>query len=620
MSNLHHATLGEILDGLDLGICVFDAEDRALYWNRTFYKLFPEHEGHIYAGEPYRENLRRFYTVRLSDDLANIESYIDTSVARHRAQNRAYEFEHHGRMVRSSSLPMSDGSRVRIWRAEATGVPLCAAPPITLSDRNDRSSAASADLLDRVPDGLAICQRDGQIHWVNERFLQMYQLPRRHVALGVTFGALYELVWSGAGGQGEDPAEAAIRQELLDTGKQLLAHHLNYAGVPFELPLPGQRFVRIIASPTDAQTVFFTHVDITELKRQQQRLAAAEQEARESSAMLEQKSALLEATLENMEQGVTMVSASGRVELFNSRVLDLLDVPRSVLEAKPLLSTLLAYQRERGEFDQASDALRLQLAADEQGRFCDAYERLRPNGKLLEVRTVPVEGGLLLQTYTDITERRRTEERIRHAANHDPLTGLMNRRMFMECLNAEVALARRTGKGCAVLYIDLDGFKPVNDRFGHAVGDAALVQVARTIQGIARESDFVARLGGDEFAVLQRGVQDSGVAAGLARRLLAGICQSLEIEGLEVVLGASIGVAMCPGDADRPDVLLRRADHAMYQAKTRSEGSENKVQMFEPEPLCAKAAQAVQAEGGPAKPTAPTTPTAPGTAVRSDPV
>lgn len=77
---------------------------------------------------------------------------------------------------------------------------------------------------------------------------------------------------------------------------------------------------------------------------------------------------------------------------------------------------------------------------------------------------------------------------------------------------------------------------------------------------------------------------------------------------------------MCPDDADRPDVLLRRADHAMYQAKTRSEGSENKVQMFEPEPLCAKAAQAVQAEGGPAKPAAPTTPTAPGTAVRSDPV
>lgn len=606
MATTYRETLGEILDGLDLGICVFDAEDRALYWNRTFYKLFPEHEGHIYPGEPYRDNLRRFYQVRLSDDLGNIESFIDTSVARHRTQNRTYEFEHHGHMVRSSSLPMSDGTRIRIWRAEANGMPLAAVPPITLSDRNDRSSAASADLLDRVPDGLMICHRDGHIHWVNERFLQMYQLPRRHVALGVTFQSLFELVWSNAQVHGETAMPEAARLAL--------AHHLDYAGAPFELPLPGGRFVRVIANPTDADTVFFTHVDITELKLQQQRLADAERAARESSALLEQKSALLEATLESMEQGVTMVSASGRVELFNSRVLTLLDVPRALLEARPTLAELLAYQRERGEFDQATDALRLQLAADEQGRFCEAYERLRPDGTLLEVRTVPVEGGLLLQTYTDITERRRTEERIRHAANHDPLTGLMNRRMFMDCLNAEVALARRTGVGCAVLYIDLDGFKPVNDRYGHAVGDAALVQVAQTIQRIARESDFVARLGGDEFAVLQRGVQGSEVALGLAQRLLAGICQKLDMDTLDVWLGASIGVALCPDDADQPDVLLRHADKAMYQAKARSRAAGPKVQLFTPPPLCARASQ----EAG--KPGTASTPGTPNTVVRSDPV
>jgi diguanylate cyclase (GGDEF)-like protein len=604
MATTHQETLGEILDGLDLAICVFDAEDRALYWNRTFYKLFPEHEGHIYPGEPYRDNLRRFYQVRLSDDLGNIESFIETSVARHRTQNRAYEFEHRGRMVRSSSLPMSDGTRLRIWRAEANGTPLAAVPPITLSDRNERSSAASAasaDLLDRVPDGLMICHRDGHIQWVNERFLQMYQLPRRHVALGVTFQSLFDLVWA------KDNGEPA----LVDAARKALTHHLDYAGAPFELPLPGGRFVRVIANPADADTVFFTHVDITELKQQQQRLADAELAARESSALLEQKSALLEATLESMEQGVAMVSAHGRVELFNSRMLTLLDVPRSLLVAKPTLGELLAYQRERGEFEHASDALLLQVAADEQGHYCEAYERLRPNGTLLEVRTRPVEGGLLLQTYTDITERRRTEERIRHAANHDPLTGLMNRRMFMDCLNAEVALARRTGMGCAVLYIDLDGFKPVNDQFGHAVGDAALVQVAQTIQRIARESDFVARLGGDEFAILQRGVQHSGVARGLAERLLAGICQKLDIEALDVWLGASIGVALCPDDADQPDVLLRHADKAMYQAKARSRGAGPKVQLFTPPPLCARGAQGL---GSTAMPSTPNT------AVKSDPV
>lgn len=231
MATTHHETLGEILDGLDLAICVFDAEDRALYWNRTFYKLFPEHEGHIYPGEPYRDNLRRFYQVRLSDDLGNIESFIETSVARHRTQNRAYEFEHRGRMVRSSSLPMSDGTRLRIWRAEANGTPLAAVPPITLSDCNERSSAASAasaDLLDRVPDGLMICHRDGHIQWVNERFLQMYQLPRRHVALGVTFQSLFDLVWA------KDNGEPA----LVDVARKALTHPWTMRAPRSSCPCP----------------------------------------------------------------------------------------------------------------------------------------------------------------------------------------------------------------------------------------------------------------------------------------------------------------------------------------------------------------------------------------------
>ena len=161
---------------------------------------------------------------------------------------------------------------------------------------------------------------------------------------------------------------------------------------------------------------------------------------------------------------------------------------------------------------------------------------------------------------------------MRHVANHDGLTGLVNRRMFLECLSAEVAIARRTGTGCAVLYLDLDDFKPINDRYGHDMGDRALVRVGQLLRQIARESDFVGRLGGDEFAVLQRGVRDRQQADGLARRVVEALSAPFEIDGVTLQLGVSVGVALCPDHALEPEVLLRLADRAMYDAKARGLG------------------------------------------------
>ena len=143
----------------------------------------------------------------------------------------------------------------------------------------------------------------------------------------------------------------------------------------------------------------------------------------------------------------------------------------------------------------------------------------------------------------------------------------------MECLVAEVALARRQQSHLAVLYLDLDGFKPINDTHGHAAGDQVLVRVAQAMRQVARESDFVARLGGDEFAVLQRGIDTHDQAVRLAKRLSEALSQPWMLGTLRVQVGASVGIAMYPEHGSDPEALLAAADQDMYLAKTGSRES-----------------------------------------------
>ena len=564
--------LGDTLDGLDVALCAFDDSDRTLAWNSTFFKFFPEHAGHVYVGEPYEANLRRFYTQRLdAQELPNIERYITVGVERHRAQTRPYSFEHGGLRVHVSSLPIDGVGRVRVWRAEALTAQR-ASPDMAEQASADihepgylRSPVIeSTELFDRIPDGLMICAEDQRIQWVNQPFMQMYHLPDRAAAVGLAFDEVYRHTWS-VGGEGD--------MAPFYDGLSTLQEHMRFAGAPFEVPLPRSRWSRVIAKQGSDGTVFYAHVDITELKRQQRLLAQAERSARDSEAQLREKSILLEATLEHMDQGVAKISATGVAELCNRRAMELLDLPAELMASKPTLVNVLAYLRARGEFQGASqevqDLLRHSNGGVDQPQV---YDRPRPDGRILEVQTVPIKGGGALRTFTDVTQRKQAEQQIRHVAEHDGLTGLLNRTAFSQALQAAATDVHRSGRGFAVLYVDLDGFKPVNDRHGHAVGDQLLVWVARQLTQAAREDDVVARLGGDEFALLQRGVSDGDNAYRLADRLVQALGQPTEIEAHALQIGASIGIVLSPGDGTEAEELLRKADSAMYLAKATGRG------------------------------------------------
>ncbi|MEO0494783.1 MAG: EAL domain-containing protein [Actinomycetota bacterium] len=171
----------------------------------------------------------------------------------------------------------------------------------------------------------------------------------------------------------------------------------------------------------------------------------------------------------------------------------------------------------------------------------------------------------------DITEQRETEQSLIKKAFHDELTGLANKALLLDRMTQAFAISRRTGQTTGVLFIDLDGFKTVNDTLGHHVGDTALTKVAERLTAIVRPGDTLARIGGDEFVILCPGTDGARGASTVARRVLNAIKKPFVLDGQEVGLGCSIGIATTDG-TDAPDAVLDRADTAMYEAKHGGKG------------------------------------------------
>ena len=188
----------------------------------------------------------------------------------------------------------------------------------------------------------------------------------------------------------------------------------------------------------------------------------------------------------------------------------------------------------------------------------------------LSISSIKDSAGNLVEhvaVFSDITKRKQDEEQIRRQANYDALTGLPNRTLFMDRLSRSVVASRREGGMVALLFIDLDRFKVVNDTLGHAYGDLLLEKAAKRLTGCVREADTVARLGGDEFTIILRDIHRGADAAKVAEEVIEALSKAFQLDGNEAFIGASIGITIYPSDADDPSTMLRNADMAMYKAK-----------------------------------------------------
>jgi diguanylate cyclase (GGDEF)-like protein len=324
-----------------------------------------------------------------------------------------------------------------------------------------------------------------------------------------------------------------------------------------------------------AATIAETDLIARTMREAISQLAERDRALAEANAQLEQRVARrteeLRVTLENMDQGLIMIDAAGRASVYNSRAVELLGLNSELLDRAPTVDEIRASQIEAGDFADKAELARAFDFANLEPGIADIYERVRPNGTVLEVRTVPVAGGGFVRTYTDVTMRKRTEERIADLARRDPLTGLANRLLLREALADRLSTADARSPA-ALLYLDLDRFKTVNDTLGHPAGDALLAGVADRIRAILRRGDLFARLGGDEFAILCGGPCNAAEAEVLAGRITEALAQPFDIDGKVVRTSTSIGIAFAPNDGVDADELVKAADLALYRAKASGRG------------------------------------------------
>jgi diguanylate cyclase (GGDEF)-like protein len=300
------------------------------------------------------------------------------------------------------------------------------------------------------------------------------------------------------------------------------------------------------------------------------RLAAENQDL---AAALREKSALLEATVSHVNQGVAVFESDGRLVAWNPRHRELHGYPVELYRRGAKLREFLQHDLARagGGASAAAigdDDLRAMIQRPAPARF----EQPGAGGRTLEVERNAMPGGGFVSTSTDITERKRAEARMLHLAQHDALTGLPNRLLFHDRLGLAMARCRREGGLSAVVLLDLDKFKDVNDAFGHRAGDWALREVARRLRAALRESDTVARIGGDEFALILSDLPEADAAALIASKIATELERPVELETGAWRPNASLGIALFPSDGENAEQLLQNADLAMYRAKAAGGG------------------------------------------------
>ncbi len=334
-----------------------------------------------------------------------------------------------------------------------------------------------------------------------------------------------------------------------------------------------------------------TYFDVTEMKDR-------ERESRRHAETLE--------VVQNATgHGVTWFDKNLRLRTWNKKCAEMLELEDADVAIGDSLEKVFRFNALRGVYGEGDPeqqvADRMKLA---QIVVPHRFDRSRADGTVLQVEGFPVADDGFVTVYTDVTEARRSQEKIEYLAHHDALTGLANRVQFSDCLAKSHAKVFGERNCFAVISFDLDRFKDVNDTMGHDIGDQLLKAISARVQSVLHEDDIFARLGGDEFAVLRNGIDKPNEAGKLAQKIVDLTSNHFEIDGHEIVIGASAGVSFSTPErpGTNPDQILRESDLALYSVKSDRRGTyryfkeEMNIQLCERKNLERDLSRAVQNE------------------------
>jgi diguanylate cyclase (GGDEF)-like protein len=423
-----------------------------------------------------------------------------------------------------------------------------------------QSHSDSALLLDaaleNIPYGFCVWSGDFKLVMWNRHYLDIYSFPPDAISKGMPLDEVVKL----SAAMGNHPDQTP-QQFLTAYKKELKA---NKQGLRYKSreQLAGGRTIETahIFSPGLGWVV--THEDVTE------ELASSEI-VQKRKRELERQNIRLDAAVNNISQGLCMFDPKGRLVICNAPYARIYNLPDELVRPGTPLETILDRLFETG-IHPSDYASRDEYVAWRQGVIARGqYEKnvVEYGQRTILMQHHPMKDGGFVSTHEDITEQRQQEARIQHLARHDALTELPNRAQFLdEMANTEAMIER--GDKVAVLCIDLDHFKSVNDTLGHSIGDKVLKQASARLWGTTRETDLLARLGGDEFALLLRPIEKPSDAAIIAERIVKTMTSPFSIDGHQIAIGASVGIAIAPQDGETTDVLMKNADLALYRAKS----------------------------------------------------
>lgn len=543
--------LQALLENIPGGVSVFDKNLRLVLHNDEVVRLLDIPPELAATGTTF-ESVIRLNAERGDYGPVDVEEMVRrmTELARHPTHHVVERIRPDGTAIEIRGAPMPDGGFVSIY-TDVTA-------RRNMEDSLRRQTFYLKAVLDQLPQGVSVFDEKLHLkHW-NEKILDILGLPAEVVVPDVRFEDLIRFpAQRGEYGPGDIEEHIRARREL---ASRFLPHR-------FERTRPNGRTNLVEGNPMmmDGQLVGFitTYTDITDHK-------VAEENLR-------QKNQIFQTLINNIPGGVTLFDSDFRLIAWNDEYQHLLEFPDELFENGPTLERFFRYNVARGEYahdndytdDEQKVAELMSLARLHQPHV---FERTRPNGVILEIRGLPLPDGSFVTIYTDVTERRQAAEAIHRLAHQDSLTGLSNRYTLEARLDQSIADARRHGHQLALMFIDMDYFKSINDSLGHAIGDQFLLETARRLQAAVRESDIVARMGGDEFVIVINEIRDSAYIASVAGKIVDAIAQPIIIGTNRLASSASIGIAVFPDNGEDRNSLMKSADIAMYHAKAAGRG------------------------------------------------
>ncbi|HJU32711.1 MAG TPA: PAS-domain containing protein, partial [Hyphomicrobiaceae bacterium] len=563
-----NANLDVALETMSQGLAMFDAEERLVLANDRYAEIYGLDPAHLRAGMTLHDLVRYRKEHGLYRD-RTVEEVV-TSMRKQLRESRTGFLTRpaDGLVLCVSARPRADGGWVvtieDVTEREELHARLMRQN--TLLQQREEELAAQNELFDtaigNMSQGMCLYDAEERVVFANHRYADIYGMNRDLVKPGMALREIFE-------------ARVADGTHTNEEGEKFVRDGIaRFRSATSEIVhLRDGRFISVVRRPMPGGGLLSTHEDITERERLNERLEQQNVQLKAQEKNLTAKNVQLDAALNNMLQGLAMYDSDHRLVVCNTRFSEMYGLPAELTAPGTPLHKIIAYRITKGEHrgktpDELIAGVMKRASVQKTVQFTSELG----DGRYISVSVQSMPDGGLVTTHHDITAQRQSEAKITYMALHDTLTNLPNRVLLNERLDDALRRVKR-GEVVAALLLDLDQFKAVNDTLGHPAGDKLLVLVADRLRAILRDTETIARMGGDEFAIVQAGVTQPADVTALAHRVIEVIGAPYAIEGQQVVIGTSIGIALAPADGETPDQLIRNADLALYRAKADGRGT-----------------------------------------------